>query len=58
MAIGMIVAVARSLALHGSRLVLAAPAPLVGNALRMSGVDRGIPIAEDVARALELLDEA
>ena len=51
--IGMLVALHKSLRVHGAGLVFLAPRPLVGEVLRMAGIDRAIPIEDGRAAALK-----
>ncbi len=55
MGIRMLVACAKTAATRGARVILVAPQPLVGQSLRQTGIDRVVPIADDEAKARELL---
>jgi len=55
MGIRMLVSCAKSAANRGGRMVLFGPQPLVGQSLRDTGIDQIIPIADDEAKAKEML---
>ena len=51
----LLITTAKRLDRRGSRLVLVAPGPLVGQALRHASIDEIIPVAADVEGARSLL---
>jgi anti-sigma B factor antagonist len=55
MGIRMLVSCAKSAAARGGRLVLVGPQPLVGQSLRVTGIDQVVAIADDEAKAREML---
>jgi anti-anti-sigma factor len=50
-----LIANAKALALHGGRMVLAGPQPMVGTVLKYAGIDGLIPVYESVATACAAL---
>jgi anti-anti-sigma factor len=48
-----LVSCAKALTLRGGRMALAAPQPLVGDVLRLSGIDALIPVYADIGSACE-----
>jgi anti-anti-sigma factor len=55
MGIRMLVSCAKSAASRGGRFVLVSPQPLVGQSLRVTGIDQVVTIAADEAAAREIL---
>jgi anti-anti-sigma factor len=53
--VGMLVSCAKTLAMHGTKLVLVSPSEPVDRVLRALGIDHVIPIAADLEEGLRLL---